>query len=167
MPGQDIVANVNIDMFLPLFPLKSLMVLGLDESDLGDEVRAVARSWGLACGRSQPQRNRFIRSDQVQLHPAGHPGTGDEGRLRARFARGEDRRRMDAPRYHAPSDDLEQPIDRGAAAGYTDLIGRLSVRVANRDEPSPLAGHELLQALRDSRRHRRHRRGSLVEQPRR
>jgi hypothetical protein len=35
-------------------------------------------------------------------------------------------------RYHAPSDDLSQPIDRAAAVGFTDAIGRLSVRVANR-----------------------------------
>ena len=30
-------------MFLPLFPMKSVMVLGLDESDFGDRVRDVAR----------------------------------------------------------------------------------------------------------------------------
>ena len=35
-------------------------------------------------------------------------------------------------RYHAPSDDLTQPIDRAAAAGFTDMIGRLALRVANR-----------------------------------
>jgi hypothetical protein len=35
VPAASIVANINTDMFLPLFPLKTLMVLGLDESDLG------------------------------------------------------------------------------------------------------------------------------------
>src|SRR5262249_47524445 len=39
---EAIVANVNTDMFLPLFPLKTLMVLGLDESDLGRDIRATA-----------------------------------------------------------------------------------------------------------------------------
>ena len=39
MPKDGIVANINMDMFLPLFPMKTLMVLGLDESDLGDDVR--------------------------------------------------------------------------------------------------------------------------------
>src|SRR5204863_5746769 len=42
IPRANIVANVNTDMFLPLFPLKELMVLGLDESDLGQDIRAVA-----------------------------------------------------------------------------------------------------------------------------
>ncbi|MCC6991560.1 MAG: peptidase M28, partial [Acidobacteria bacterium] len=36
-------------------------------------------------------------------------------------------------RYHAPSDDLDQPIDRGAAADFTKMIGDVCVRVANRD----------------------------------
>ena len=41
-PKSAIVANINMDMFLPLYPMKSVMVLGLDESDLGDRVREVA-----------------------------------------------------------------------------------------------------------------------------
>src|SRR5688572_1276991 len=40
--GQRIVANLNTDMFLPLYPLRQLMVFGLDESDLSDDVRAIA-----------------------------------------------------------------------------------------------------------------------------
>src|SRR5581483_11098968 len=47
VPRQQIVADVNTDMFLPLFPLKTLMVLGLDESDLGGDIRAVAKNLGL------------------------------------------------------------------------------------------------------------------------
>src|SRR5262249_21898198 len=35
VPRGSIVANINTDMFLPLFPLQTLLVLGLDESDLG------------------------------------------------------------------------------------------------------------------------------------
>jgi hypothetical protein len=32
VPRANIVADVNTDMFLPLFPMKMLMVLGLDTS---------------------------------------------------------------------------------------------------------------------------------------
>lgn len=131
---EGIVANVNMDMFLPLFPFRILMVLGLDESDLGDDVRAVAREMGLAVQADpEPQRNRFIRSDQYSFIREGVPalamkvgyeaGTPEAG-IAAEWTR---------ERYHAPSDDLAQPIDLDAAVGFTDLIGRLSVRVANRD----------------------------------
>jgi Zn-dependent M28 family amino/carboxypeptidase len=129
-----IVANINMDMFLPLYPLKSLMVLGLDESDLGDDVRAVAQEMGIGVRPDpQPQRNRFIRSDQYNFIRVGVPALA----MKVGFEPGSPEAKVDADwtreRYHAPSDDLAQPIDRGAAVGFTDVIGRLSVRVANRD----------------------------------
>ena len=34
-------------------------------------------------------------------------------------------------RYHAPSDDLQQPVDRGAAVTFDDLLVRLTTLVAN------------------------------------
>src|SRR4029079_19265229 len=60
VPQSRIVANVHTDMFLPLFPLKTLMVLGLDESDLGNDVRATAKAVGIGVQADpEPQRNRF------------------------------------------------------------------------------------------------------------
>jgi Zn-dependent M28 family amino/carboxypeptidase len=134
VPREGIVANVNMDMFLPLFPLKSLIVLGLDESDLGDDVRAVAQEMGLGVKPDpQPQRNRFIRSDQYNFIRQGIPALA----LKLGFEPGSPEAKIEAEwtreRYHAPSDDLAQPMDRGAAVGFTDMIGRLSLRVANRD----------------------------------
>jgi Zn-dependent M28 family amino/carboxypeptidase len=129
-----LVANINMDMFLPLFPMKSLMVLGLDESDLGDDVRAVAGAMNVAVQPDpEPQRNRFIRSDQYSFIREGVPALAmkvgyDEGSPEATTAATWTRER-----YHAPSDDLDQPIDRGAAADFTKLIGDLCVRVANRE----------------------------------
>jgi Zn-dependent M28 family amino/carboxypeptidase len=134
VPRTGIVANLNMDMFLPLFPLETLMVLGLDESELGDDVRGVAEEMGLAVqADNEPQRNRFIRSDQYSFIREGVPALAfkvgfeldsPEATISADWTR---------DRYHAPSDDLAQPYDRDAAVGFTDLIGRLAVRVANRD----------------------------------
>ena len=74
MPKSSIVANINMDMFLPLYPMKSVMVLGLDESDLGDRVREVAARVGLGVNPDpQPERNRFIRSDQYSFIREGIP----------------------------------------------------------------------------------------------
>ena len=133
VPKSAIVANINMDMFLPLYPLKSLMVLGLDESDLGDDIRAVAQEMGIGVRPDpQPQRNRFIRSDQYSFIREGVPALA----MKVGFEPGSAEEKVDAQwthdRYHAPSDDLSQPIDRSAAVGFTDAIGRLSVRVANR-----------------------------------
>jgi Zn-dependent M28 family amino/carboxypeptidase len=56
--AEAIVANINMDMFLPLFPMKSVIVFGLDESDLGDRVHEVAGIRGLGVKPDpQPERN--------------------------------------------------------------------------------------------------------------
>ncbi|MEZ5421194.1 MAG: M20/M25/M40 family metallo-hydrolase, partial [Vicinamibacterales bacterium] len=134
VPKDDIVADINLDMFLPLFPLKTLMVLGLDESDLGDDVRAVAAAAGLEVQADpEPQRNRFIRSDQYSFVRQGVPALAmkvgyQEGSPEAATAA-----EWTRVRYHAPSDDLDQPIDRSAAAAFTALVGELCLRVANRE----------------------------------
>ncbi len=52
VPPGTIVANLNTDMFLPLFPLKKLTIYGMDESDLGAEASAAAEAMGV-----QPQRD--------------------------------------------------------------------------------------------------------------
>ena len=69
VPASAIVANVNTDMFLPLFPLKELMVLGLDESDLGGDIRAVAKELGRRRpGRSRTAAQPIHSKRSVQLH---------------------------------------------------------------------------------------------------
>jgi Zn-dependent M28 family amino/carboxypeptidase len=132
VPNTSIVANINMDMFLPLFPMKSVMVLGLDESDLGDRVREVAARSGLAAGAdSQPERNRFTRSDQYSFIRQGVPALA----LKVGFEPGSPEAAIDArwtkERYHQPSDDLQQPVDLGAALTFTRLVGALSAEVAN------------------------------------
>jgi Zn-dependent M28 family amino/carboxypeptidase len=133
VPKAGIVANINMDMFLPLFPLRQLMVFGLGESDLTADIEAVAQEMQLGVQPDpQPQRNRFIRSDQYSFVREGVPALN----VKLGFAPGSPEAAAEAEwtrtRYHAPSDDLQQPIDREAAAQFTDMIGRLSVRVANR-----------------------------------
>jgi hypothetical protein len=55
--GQ-IVADLNMDMYLPLFPLKYLEVQGLGESTLGDDIRAVAEQAGIEIqADKEPERS--------------------------------------------------------------------------------------------------------------
>ncbi len=131
VPKTGIVANINMDMFLPLFPMKSVMVLGLDESDLGDRVRGVAARSGLAVGAdSEPERNRFTRSDQYSFIRQGVPALA----MKVGFEPGSPEAAIDArwtkERYHQPADDLQQPLDLGAAVTFTRLVAALSAEVA-------------------------------------
>ena len=72
--ARKIVADINTDMFLPLFPMKSLTIYGMDESDLGTDAATAAESLGIAPRRDpEPKRNVFIRSDQYSFIRRGIP----------------------------------------------------------------------------------------------
>ena len=133
--GLRIVANLNTDMFLPLYPMRQLMVFGLDESDLRDDVNAVAAQVGLKVQPDpQPLRNRFIRSDQYSFIRAGIPSLATKVGFDAGTAEAELEKKWIAERYHAVSDSADQPVDLSAMGRYEDVIRRLAVRIADRDQ---------------------------------
>lgn len=135
VPQSSIVANVNTDMFLPLFPMKSLMVLGLDESDLGQDIRETAKAVGVAVQADpEPQRNRFVRSDQYSFIKQGIPALAMKVGYEPNSPEATIAAKWTAERYHAPSDDLQQPIDRSAAGKYVEVVRDLAVRIANRTD---------------------------------
>jgi Zn-dependent M28 family amino/carboxypeptidase len=128
-----IVADLNTDMFLPLFPLKSLIVQGLEESDLAGDLRKAARPMGLEVYPDpEPERNAFVRSDQYSFIRAGVPSIS----LKVGFTKGSPEheivKKWRTERYHAPSDDLSQPIDRKAAEDFDNVYLALLGAVANR-----------------------------------
>jgi Zn-dependent M28 family amino/carboxypeptidase len=132
VPGKSIVADLNVDMFLPIVPLKLLTVLGLGDSDLGDRVREIAQSEGVKVQPDpEPLRNLFVRSDQynfikhgvpsVIMSVAPAPGTAEDKVFKDWLTQ----------RYHAPSDDVNQPVDLAAAAKYEDIVRALLINIAN------------------------------------
>jgi Zn-dependent M28 family amino/carboxypeptidase len=128
---KSMVANVNVDMFLPIVPLKLLTVYGMAESDLGDMARRVAESEGVGVQPDpEPLRNIFIRSDQYNFVRRGIPAlamgvaptTPEEKQLFKDWL---------THRYHAPSDDLNQPVDLAAAGKYEDIVRELLMKIAD------------------------------------
>ena len=132
VPKQQVVADLNMDMFLPLFPLRYLEVQGLGESTLGNDARAIGQLTDIEVQfEKQPEENRFIRSDQVNFVAQNIPA------LAFKFGWTPDSPEMKTfndwvrVRYHQPSDDLEQPIDKEAAAQFVNYLSQLATRVAN------------------------------------
>jgi hypothetical protein len=130
-PGR-IVADINMDMFLPLFPLKYLEVQGLNESTLGEDIRAVASAAHVEIQADKdPNANRFIRSDQYSFIRKGIPalafkfgwipGSPEEKIFRDWYR----------DRYHGVADDANQPVDRAAAAQFNAILAALLERVAD------------------------------------
>ena len=132
---NNVVANINLDMFLPLFPLEVVRGYGLGESDLGDRLRAAAENIGIGVQEDPtPERNIFIRSDQYNFIKKGIPALFLGFGFEAETPQAEQRRQWLRTRYHAPSDDLDQPVDREAAAVFNRLMARLAAEIANADE---------------------------------
>ena len=132
VPLKNIVAEINNDMYLPLYPLKSLEVIGLEESTLGEDIRAVCAKAGVTVqAEKEPQRNLLIRSDQYNFIRQGVPAMT----FKFGWERGsaEEKQAKDwlRERYHAPSDDLLQPVDKAAAARYNRIMMEMGLRVAN------------------------------------
>jgi Zn-dependent M28 family amino/carboxypeptidase len=135
--GKRLIADLNMDMFLPLYPMRLLTVYGLGESDLGSSVRKVAAAMKVEVQDDPaPQRNVFVRSDQYNFIRHGIPavmiafgsrkGSPEEAAEKAWLNK----------RYHAPSDDLSQPVDLSAAAAYNRFMMTLAGAVAN-ETPRP------------------------------
>ncbi len=132
VPTNSMVADVNIDMFLPLFPLRVLTVYGLQESTLGETVTQIAEAHGIRVQADpEPLRNAFIRSDQYSFIRAGVPALA----TKVGFTLGSPEQQMAKDwltnRYHAPSDDLNQPVDLSAAAAYEEITRGMMIAVAN------------------------------------
>ncbi len=130
--SKSMVADINVDMFLPIVPLKVLTVFGLAESDLGDATREVAQAHGIGVQPDpEPQRNLFIRSDQYNFIRHGIPALA----MNVGVAPGSPEQKIFkdwlTQRYHAPSDDLNQPVDLSTAAKYEEVVRGLMISVAN------------------------------------
>jgi Zn-dependent M28 family amino/carboxypeptidase len=132
------VADLNTDMFLPLFPLRQLMALGLDESNLSDDARAAARRLGIGVQADpEPGRNRFTRSDQYSFVRAGIPALGLKVGYDPESPEAEAVRTWMTNRYHGVSDDLSQPVNLEAAGLFVRALEELARHVADRpDRPA-------------------------------
>ena len=156
-PAGKVVANLNTDMFLPLFPLKSVVVQGLEESDLASDLKRVARPLAIeVLSDPEPERNAFVRSDQYSFIKTGVPALSLKVGFTRDSAEHQIVKRWRTERYHAPSDDLDQPIDRKVGRGFRQGLSGGRRRGGQPADAAAVERRQLLQAVRQvSRRLRR------------
>jgi hypothetical protein len=130
-----VVANVNLDMPLFLFPVRQVIAFGAGHSNLGDVVDEVAATSGFEVVPDPfPEEVIFVRSDQYSFVRQGIPavylvpGLGstdpeiDGAEVVAAFRK---------ERYHEPSDDLTVPIDWESVVAFTRLNVALGLAIAD------------------------------------
>ncbi len=132
VPAGSIVADLNFDMPLPLWPLTRVIAIGEGESTLGADAAAVAAARGVILTPDPlPDRNTFIRTDLFSFVREGIPALA----FKFGFVRGSPEFRIEhdwrANRYHAPSDDLLQSgVMKEEAVKLDGFVADVALRVA-------------------------------------
>ena len=135
VPESAITADLNLDMFMPIFPLKKLHVQGLEQSTLGADAEKVGEAHHIViAGDPEPDRNSFIRTDQYSFVQAGVPSLAMKFGWTMGSPEYKAWRAWLAQRYHSTDDDLTQPVDLVAAAQFNDYFADLARTVA--DDPA-------------------------------
>jgi hypothetical protein len=135
-----LVADVNMDMFLMLFPTADLVALGGEHTSLGRLAADASAIVGMPISPDPiPEEVRFIRSDQYSFVkegiPAIHLKTGsksldpaiDGDKLTKEWLRNI---------YHSPKDDLSQPFDFATGVRYAQTNFLIALGAATGGRPS-------------------------------
>ncbi|MBV2128843.1 M28 family metallopeptidase [Arsukibacterium indicum] len=140
-PIASLVANVNLDMPVLLYPFADLIAFGANHSTLGYIVASAAGKEGIALSADpMPEQAIFTRSDHFTLVKQGVPAvflmTGftskdpkqDGAKIWGSFF---------ANHYHKPSDDIASlskeygPIRYDAGAVFADINFNIALEIAN------------------------------------
>ncbi|WP_176591358.1 M28 family metallopeptidase [Sphingobium sp. EM0848] len=132
VPHKAMVADLNFDMALPIFPLTSVTPIGYDQSSLGQDAAAVSAQMNLPITPDPfPDRNVFIRSDQYSFIRTGIPALFFKYGFKAGTPEAAIERAWRANIYHSPSDDANQPVMPAESVKLNDYVAAVALRVAN------------------------------------
>lgn len=137
---ESIVANVNMDMPLFLFPMDQIVAFGAEHSTLGAVADAAAAAEGFKLVPDPlPKEILFSRSDQFSFVRQGVPAIWLSSSIESSDPE------YDGPalfndhlknHYHKPSDDMSRPIFWDEALAFTRSNARIGWLIAN-DESRP------------------------------
>lgn len=133
VPAGSLVANVNMDMPLPMADVTDVIPTGIEHSTLEAVARKAVAQAGLTLTPDPlPEEVTFVRSDQYPFVRAGVPAIYLKSGIRQRdggdgLARVKEFR---STRYHLPHDDLDQPIDWLSAARLAVVNYRIASTIA-------------------------------------
>lgn len=134
---ESIVANVNMDMPMFLFPIDEIVAFGAEHSSLGSVADAAATAEGFTLVPDPlPEEILFSRSDQFSFVRQGVTAIWlDNGNESSDPS-------IDGPavvqdhlknHYHKPSDDLTRPIEWDSVMRFTRVNARIGWSVGNDD----------------------------------
>jgi hypothetical protein len=138
VPSNSIVANVNLDMPLLLYPLADVIAFGAEHSSLeGIIAGAVADEDFTLSPDPVPEEVLFIRSDQYSFVKQGIPSVFLVPGFTSTDPEIDGGAVFNAhlqTHYHQPSDDLSRPIDWDSALRFARANVRIGHAIGEEDE---------------------------------
>ncbi len=138
VPSASIVANVNLDMPLFLFPVAELVGFGAEHSSLQAPMSAAAAAEGFVLVPDpMPEENFFVRSDQYSFVKKGIPSSYLDVTLRSSDPNIDGEALVKdhlKNHYHKPSDDLSRPVDWDSTVRFARANARIGLAIANDDD---------------------------------
>ncbi|GAA5134049.1 M28 family metallopeptidase [Thalassotalea piscium] len=138
VPLMSMVANVNLDMPLILYPFADVVAFGSTHSSLGSIVETAANKIDISLSPDpMPEQALFTRSDHYSFVKQGIPSvflmTGfkstdvniDGGKVFGDFLKNH---------YHQHSDQLDLPINYEAAAKFVQVNMMIGLEIANQEK---------------------------------
>ncbi|MFY9527825.1 MAG: M28 family peptidase [Candidatus Acidiferrales bacterium] len=140
VPLDRIVANVNIDGAPGmLFPMKDVVAMGAEHSDIDKAVARAARQIGYAIiPDPMPEENGFIRSDQYSFVLEGIPAVNISDGITSTDPKIDGlavEKKWLITNYHTPLDSMNQPLDYESAAKGAGLNFLVGYEIAQQDQP--------------------------------
>lgn len=140
-PLESLVANVNLDMPVLLYPFADMIAFGANHSTLGATTASAAAKHGIKLSADpMPEQAIFTRSDHYTLVKKGIPSvflmTGFTSKDPKQKG-GEIWGKFFAKHYHKPTDDIAGltkdfgPIRYDAGAVFTDINYEITLEIAN------------------------------------
>jgi hypothetical protein len=134
VPSDSMVANVNLDMPLLLFPLADIIAFGSEHSSLEPVIgQAIAAEEFTLTPDPMPEEVLFVRSDQYSFVKQGIPSVFLVPGFESTDAEVDGQaisREFLQTHYHQPSDDLTRPIDWPSAIRFARANVRIGYAVA-------------------------------------
>lgn len=138
VPAGSMVANINLDMPLFIFPPADLVAFGSERSSLQPFVETSAQDEGFSLTPDPlPEENLFVRSDQISFVRQGVPAvylipgftsTNEDEDGEALF------RDHLKNHYHEPSDDMSRPVHWDSARRFARANARIGFAVGQAAE---------------------------------
>jgi len=138
VPTNSIVANVNLDMPLLLYPLADVIAFGAEHSSLEGIIAGAVADEDFALSPDPvPEEVLFIRSDQYSFVKQGIPSVFLVPGFTSTDPEVDGGAVFNAhlqTHYHQPSDDLSRPIDWDSALRFARANVRIGHAIGEEDE---------------------------------